>query len=481
MPEVKPEKENLYSYFKKRGISKQTIDKYGIETNNDWHIIFPYKKDGVLVNLKYRKNIGEGKKTFKQEAETEKTFFGMDLITDFKQLVIVEGEMDVLSLAEIGIESVSVPQGASENKLECIDNCWGWLSQFEKYIIAVDNDSPGDKLKENLLSRLDKYKCHLVDFGRFKDANEVLINEEGGAEELKTIIEANKPIDSNNVVNFVDKIDNILDFYENGFTRGYSTGWKDLDEKFTIKTGYLMIVTGIPSRGKSFWTDNLLYNLSVEQGLKHFVCSFENSDENHFARIASMYKEKRFSKGNFSQEELSDTINFVSDHFYRIKIDRLWNIDKIIEEAEYAVKRYGIKTLTIDPYNRLDNSTSEREDKYIGSILSKLSMTAKRLNILIVFIAHPKKLGKDEKIPTMYSISGSSDWYNMADYGIVIHRDRGEDGQLENKMKVIIAKIKDFNLGDPSGGEVELEYMPSKFKLMDKASFYGNYKTTGSF
>ena len=43
--------------------------------------------------------------------------------------------------------------------------------------------------------------------------------------------------------------------------------------------------------------------------------------------------------------------------------------------------------------------------------------------ILIVFIAHPKKLGKDEKIPTMYSISGSSDWYNMADYGIVIHRD----------------------------------------------------------
>jgi hypothetical protein len=64
----------------------------------------------------------------------------------------------------------------------------------------------------------------------------------------------------------------------------------------------------------------------------------------------------------------------------------------------------------------------------------------------------------------MYSISGSSDWYNMADYGLIIHRERLENGELENKPKVIISKIKDFSLGDPSGGEISLLFKNHKLQ-----------------
>lgn len=122
------------------------------------------------------------------------------------------------------------------------------------------------------------------------------------------------------------------------------------------------------------------------------------------------------------------------------------------------VKRHGIKTLVIDPYNRLKNEFKDREDKYIGQILSKLCMLCKKLGILIVFVAHPKKPDDDEA-PTMYAISGSGDWYNMADYGIIVHRERDEESkELKNEPQIIVAKIKNFSLGNPSGGVVTLKY-----------------------
>jgi len=116
--------EPLYSYFKKRGISKTTIEKYKISLNDKKEIILPYYKNGELVNIKYRTNQGNGKKTFGQEKDTEKTLFGMDEVKDTEILIWVEGEMDVLAFAEQGFKAVSVPNGASEKNLECIENCF---------------------------------------------------------------------------------------------------------------------------------------------------------------------------------------------------------------------------------------------------------------------------------------------------------------------------------------------------------------------
>ena len=79
------------------------------------------------------------------------------------------------------------------------------------------------------------------------------------------------------------------------------------------------------------------------------------------------------------------------------------------------------------------------------------------MNILVIFVAHPKK-PDGEKCPNMYSISGSGDWYNMADYGIIIHRDRQTDGKLSNRPTIFVEKVKNFFLGNPRGGEIVLNY-----------------------
>ena len=457
-PKVVKELEPIYKYFQKRGISQKTVDKYEISLNDKKEIVIPYYKYGELVNVKYRKNLGNGKKTFRQEADTEKTLFGMDKITDFESpLIWVEGEMDVLALAEQNIYSVSVPQGASEKKLECIENCWEFIQKFKTHIIAVDNDAAGDGLKENLLKRLGREKCKTVNWKQYKDANEALL----GEEKLIDFINAAEDISPDGIITFYDCFDEIYKYNFEKDVNFYETGWLKFDNIVKLRTGYLMIVTGYPSRGKTTFVDNLLMILSKHYGLKHLIASFESIVPTHYNTLLEMYMEMPFYK--YTREYGNDGIfaepfEFIGEHFLRFDIDRMWTVDEIIERTELAVKKYGVKTLVIDPYNRLNNKIlNNREDLYVGSILAKLSMLAKKLDILVIFVAHPKK-PDGEKCPNMYSISGSGDWYNMADYGIIIHREREQSGKLSNFPLVFVEKVKNHFLGSPSGGELTLRY-----------------------
>ena len=462
-PKTTEKLDPLYNYFQKRGISKKTLNAYGVSFNERKEIIFPYIKDGELVNVKYRTNQGGGKKAFRQEKDAEKTLFGMDLVRNSDTLVWVEGEMDVLAFAEQGIASVSIPQGAGEDKLECIENCYDFIQKFDNHIIAVDNDAPGAKLKLNLLNRLDRAKCRIVNWKQYKDANEALI----AGEQLQEFLNAAQDIAPEGIVSFYECFDEIYKYNFEQDTDFYNTSWIKFDNIVKLRTGHLMIVTGYPSRGKSTFTDQLLVDLSRRYGLKHLIASFESINATHYNTLAEMYNQQPIWKLVENQQIFGDTFEFIAEHFYRIDIDRLWTVDEIIERAEYAVKKYGVKTLVIDPYNRLNNNYTDREDKYIGSILSKLSMLAKKLDILVIFVAHPKK-PDGEKMPNMYSISGSSDWYNMADYGIVVHRERDNStGKLSNMPLISVQKVKNYFLGNPSGGDFTLRYVVERRVLED--------------
>ena len=87
----------------------------------------------------------------------------------------------------------------------------------------------------------------------------------------------------------------------------------------------------------------------------------------------------------------------------------------------------------------------------------RIGLRQKNFDILVIFVAHPKK-PDGEKMPNMYSISGSGDRYNMADYGIIVHCERAADGKLSDRPTVFVEKVKNFSLGNPSGGSVDLYY-----------------------
>lgn len=136
----------------------------------------------------------------------EKIFYGLDDIKEAAEIIIVEGEIDKLSMEEAGLlNCVSVPDGAPEKvstkELPILEkdtayrylwNCKDYLDQASRIILATDGDAPGQALAKELARRLGNERCLLVrwpkkdEFDCFKDANEVLTH--SGRDALKEVI-----------------------------------------------------------------------------------------------------------------------------------------------------------------------------------------------------------------------------------------------------------------------------------------------------
>ncbi|XP_061357008.1 primase homolog protein-like [Gastrolobium bilobum] len=199
----------LVAYFKERLISEKTLSRNAVrQMSGDQTVIaFTYKQNGLLVGCKYRTM----DKRFWQGKGSDKILYGIDDISHAAEIIIVEGEIDKLSLEEAGFRNcVSVPGGApgkvSSKDLPPIEkdtayqymwNCKEYLDKVVRIILATDNDPPGQALAEELARRLGRERCWQIhwpkkdEFSSFKDANEVLIYMGAGA--LKSIVENAEP------------------------------------------------------------------------------------------------------------------------------------------------------------------------------------------------------------------------------------------------------------------------------------------------
>ena len=64
-------------------------------------------------------------------------------------------------------------------------------------------------------------------------------------------------------------------------------------------------------------------------------------------------KNSKGVKKGYEAYKYADSYEFIAEHFYLLEPDKIWTIEEIMQQAEYAVKRYGVKTLVIDPYSCL--------------------------------------------------------------------------------------------------------------------------------
>lgn len=161
-------------YLASRGIGTEYLKKFA-RLGKSNTMMMPLTNGKKVVGIKYRTI---DKKIFSERDSQSDYLLGWQLVKDFSYIIIVEGEIDLLSALEVGFESVvSLPFGAGN--LKAIENQKDWLSSFEKIIIATDNDTQGKKSKDEIIKILsnvkgNKDKLYEVDLGEFKDFNEVL-------------------------------------------------------------------------------------------------------------------------------------------------------------------------------------------------------------------------------------------------------------------------------------------------------------------
>lgn len=441
--------EKAVKWFDTRGITQFVLREMKIGEGLEWMpqtkkemntIQFNYFRDGQLINTKFR----TGNKLFKMVSGAEKILYNIDNCIGKEQIVIVEGEMDVLSCITAGIRNVvSVPNGATLGNInfDYLDACIDVFESAKEIIIATDNDTAGINLREQLAHRLGVERCYKVDFSPYKDSNDVLCHE--GIESLKKRIVCDKiayPIDgvfSSN--DFREELDLL---YSGGLKPGKHVGIPEIDELISFEPGRLYTWTGIPGHGKSEMLDFILELLNIKHGSKVAYFSPENHPlQLHASKIIEKLTGRKFSKSTLPIELYQAAKEYIKDNFYFINPKDDYKIETILEKARYCVLKYGISHLVIDPYNKLEHQFSGSETQYISSFLDKLINFGKKNNVSIHLVAHPRKMNKDKQsnqyeVPTLYDINGSSNFFNKTDFGISVYRDMSTGDTMFYVQKV---------------------------------------------
>ena len=447
--------DKVIKWFESRGISNNTLVKMKITEGKEWMpqtgkeentIQFNYFINNELINIKYR----DGKKNFKLVKGAEKIFYNIDSTIGHEYVVIVEGEIDALSLIEVGVKSViSVPNGAtiSNNNLDYLDSCIDYLDGKEKIIIAVDQDEAGENLKQELIRRLGAEACYTVDFGVHKDANDFLLH--NSSAKLNDVIKNASPVPIENVVTLNDIDNELQEFIHEGFKPGYQIGLDNFDNIFSTYTGQFITVTGVPSSGKSDFVDRMIVGYQQKYGWKTAFASPENKPTFlHAHKLMRKIGNWMPNKTDIGSDKWNEVANIVNDNFFFIENER-YDLDSVLNKGAQLVKRKGIKCLVIDPYNKIkmNGAANMSIPDATMEYLTRIEAFAKKFDVLVIVVAHPTKMYKKEDgtidEPNMYNIKGGGEWYDASYHGLLVHRDYNK-----KTVKVKVLKVKFQNLGE---------------------------------
>lgn len=481
----------MLAWFASRGISPETVEALGIYESRQrfpklapdgavvkddeggvvWEnkpvVVFPYEWEGRIVNRKMR----SPQKQFRQDKDSLRTLFNAPAVTADDELILVEGEMDVAACWEAGYRQVvSIPDGTPSKLLaeddparnddlryEALETCSSIVAPIQRVIIATDSDVPGGYLAEEFARRLGPARCWRVTWPEgCKDANDVLLRHvpkgqaptpeaiEQGRADIRAAIEAAVPWPLAGIFTMAPGTLSAF-LHDRRMPRGLDSGIRDLDEvaRLPAGPGWLTIVTGIPSHGKSrFLKVWLAYN-AMKHGLGIVWCSPEDNRPEILALdLAQIIAGQPLQEaGTYipaavlrqAEEWIEKHITFIyaDDH------DTEMTLDWVLRKAELAKRRRPRNLLVVDPWNEVEHAydtRKESETQYTGRWLRKLKAWGRAEGFSLVIAAHPKQQMPDPKtkrypVVDGYAISGSANWYNRADVGITIYR--REEGFME--------------------------------------------------
>jgi len=433
-------------YLASRGISEETAKKYEIttQTDKDNLLVFPFYADnGDLMFIKYRKtDFDKEKDKNKEWCQSGGTpiLFGMNHCNfENKTLIITEGQMDSLSVADCGFENaLSVPTGAKG--FTWVPNCWDFVNKFDSIIVFGDYEKGKISLLDEIKTRFRRKRVKHVreeDYKDCKDANDIL--RKYGKNQIKVCIENAVDVPISHVVDIADVEDlNPFDLEK------LKTGFKDLDQLLYGGLPFcgVTIITGKSGLGKSTMASQILLN-AIETNHKVFAYSGELPNHNFKAWITYQaagsshvitYDTKWGDKGyNVSSKNKSLISEWLRGKLLLfddgiIEEDEMVDLLKIIEDV---ICRLGCNVILIDNlmtaidiFHNGESDKYERQSKFVKA-LARLAMT---YNVLIMLVAHMRKNtygknGNDE-------VGGSSDITNLAAITLMIDKDEDSGSRV---------------------------------------------------
>ena len=225
----------------------------------------------------------------------------------------------------------------------------------------------------------------------------------------------------------------VMSTHRKGLDNGIKLGVHEIDNILRVSPQTLTICTGIPGSGKSSFLLWLTMRLAVKHNWSTAILSAETPPRIFLLQMAALYHEKPYmGHDKMTDAELAKALDWLGSR-YVILDDSETSIASVLERAQAAVLRMGVRVLVIDPFNFLTGSLANAEEgsvSSINSILISLKKLAVEHSIAIFLVAHPVKMHRERNgkvpIPAGYDVSGSSAHFNVCDSGISLSREGSE-------------------------------------------------------
>jgi twinkle protein len=460
--------------LEERGLDAELLVRHGVESSDRLGpdcIVIPFIEAGQAVNHKFRTIAGD--KKFCQDAGGRKVFWNVDVIADPTlanvPLIITEGEFDAMAAIQAGFaRTVSVPMGGPAQEIgqkdsaeyNYLDNAPAALSDVKEIILATDGDEVGTNLLHDLALRLGKARCKWVRYPKgCKDLNDALrtYGEKGVVAAIGRaqwiampglyLIHELPPLPESHV---------------------YRLGMPVLDDHYRLRLGDLTVVTGIPGHGKSTLLNEIACRMADRYQWPVMFASFEQRPQtDHLRALRTWFNRKKVIQQ--TQEEVAAADEWIQRMFSFVVPDEddEVTLEWVLERCASAAVRYGARLLIIDPWNEMDHRRPPDTTltEYTGFAIKQFRRIAKKLMVHVIVAAHPVKQRKldngDYSVPSLYDISDSAHWYNRADIGLIVHRDR-------NGTLLRIAKSRHHDeIGTPGDVSVNFCRETGRYEVVD--------------
>jgi hypothetical protein len=174
-----------------------------------------------------------------------------------------------------------------------------------------------------------------------------------------------------------------------------------------------------------------------------------------------------------NEPQIQKALAFLSEHFFCIKNEEIYNYEDVIGMSKELKREYGILGFLIDPYNGLSQPDGSNGHKFDYNALSQLRLVAKQEEITFFVNTHSVTSTyrmKDEKgrkaAPNKGDTEGGTKFASKADDFLTIHR-HVDDPDCYRVTEIFVRKVKEVE----TGGRPTMRDQPITLELVDQVRF----------
>lgn len=467
-PECSRPAGRVMKWLSDRGIGQEAIKAYCVVASKDdsvtgmkadQYVIFPFMRDGKLINFKAR-NI-DNKKDQRISGGSEPLLFGWQAIPDnARSVCICEGEPDALVLWQYGIPSLSVQSGVSN--LSWLDTDYANLERFSEIFLCMDQDEAGREGTAKLVERLGRERCKVVKLPH-KDANDCLkagVTKEQIHECFATATtqdpEVLRPADF-----YLDEV--ISEFYPSEDSQtGVFLPWVKTMQLIRLRYDELSVWTGINGHGKSMVLSQVMAS-AMHQGERVCIASFEMRPKKTIWRMARQLA----GSAHPSRTDIARYVHWLGERLWMFDFVGTSEVDHVLDVFKYARRRYGIRHFVIDSFLKL-NVREENDSQRIA--ISKIADFKNEYGCHVHLVCHSRK-GRDEnEAPGKLDVRGAGAITDMADNVFSVWRNKlKEKGECSPEDPDASINCDKQRNGDWEG-VIQLWYDSSSMQYMETSS-----------